>query len=230
MGIRRTAAALAVLSCIALAAPAAANFHIMRIVQVYGGDVTHPDAQYVVLQMCIGGQNELAGHNFRFHNAAGTLIGSAFPFTTSVPGDASQAKILLATSSAAALFNLAPDFKVPASILPPGGKVCFDTIDCVGWGAYTALPDATIGTPYDAGAGLPAGSAIQRDLAIAGGSSTLDCFNGVFDDTDNSAADFDPTVPTPGNNAGASGVVDADHIFLHAFEGGVTTGWSAIVP
>jgi hypothetical protein len=232
MGIRRTTAALAVLSCIALAAPAAANFHVMRIVQVYGGDATHPDAQYVVLQMCIAGQNELAGHTAGYFDAAGAAIGSPVAFTSSVPGDASQSKVLLATSSAEALFGISADLRVPARILPAGGKFCFEPgaspIDCFAWGSYAPV-DATVGTPFNVGVGLAPGDAAQRDLSVAGGSTTLECTS-PNDDTNNSANDFDAVNPTPANNAGASGVVDADHIFLHAFEAGVTGGWSAVVP
>ena len=71
MGKKNLFAALAVAGLILVAAPAAANFHIMRIVQVYAGDATHPDAQYVVLQMCIAGQNVLGGHSVGFFDAAG---------------------------------------------------------------------------------------------------------------------------------------------------------------
>jgi hypothetical protein len=122
------------------------------------------------------------------------------------------------------------DLRIPARILPPGGKLCFepgDDVDCFAWGNYSALPDTTVGTPYDAGVGLPLGSAVQRDLSVAGGSSTLECTSPT-DDTDNSAADFDPTIPNPGNNAGATGIVDADHIFLHSFEAGSSAGWIAV--
>ena len=230
---RRVVAALLLAASILAAAPAAANFHLMRIVQVYGGDVTHPDAQYVVLQMCVAGQNVLGGHDVGFFDAAGVAIGSPVVFPGSVGNSASQARVLIATSSAEALFGLTADLRMPASLLPAGGKTCFEPgvspIDCFGWGAYTALPDPTIGVPYDAGIGLPPGSAVQRDLAIDGGTSTLDCTVDM-DDTDDSAADFDPTTPNPGNNGGASGVVDPDHVFFHAFEAGTTGGWSSVVP
>ena len=229
---RRVVAALLLAASILAAAPAAANFHLMRIVQVYGGDVTHPDAQYVVLQMCVAGQNVLGGHDVGFFDAAGVAIGSPVVFPASVTNGTSQARVLIATSSAEALFGLTADLRMPASLLAAGGKTCFEPgvspIDCFGWGAYTALPDLTIGTPYDAGIGLPAGSAVQRDLAIDGGTTTLDCTVDL-DDTDDSDADFDPTTPNPGNNGGATGVVDPDHVFFHAFEAGTTGGWSAVV-
>ncbi len=233
MGIRRIATALVAASLLLSAAPAAANFHIMRIVQVYAGDASHPDAQYVVLQMCIAGQNVLGGHDLGFFDAAGAAIGTPVVFAGSVANDASQSRVLVATSSAEALFGLTADLRMPAYISPPGGKLCFEPgaspVDCVGWGNYSALPDASIGTPYDAGVGLPVGSAVQRDLSFDGGTSTLEC-TVDNDDTDDSAADFDPTIPNPGNNAGASGVVDPDHIFFYAFESGSSGGWSVVVP
>ena len=95
--------------------------------------------------------------------------------------------------------------------------------------SVAALVDATIGTPFDAGVGIAPGDAEQRSLSIAGGSSTLECTT-PNDDTNDSANDFGPTTPNPGNNAGATGIVDATHVFLHAFESGTTAGWSAVVP
>ena len=233
MGNRQLAAALVAASLVLSAAPAAANFHIMRIVQVYAGDASHPDAQYVVLQMCIANQNVLGGHGVGFFDAAGAAIGTPVVFPGTVANSASQSRVLVATSSAEALFGLTADLRMPARILPVGGKLCFEPgvspVDCFGWGNYSALPDATIGTPFDAGIGITPGDAEQRDLSVAGGSSTLECTT-PNDDTNDSAADFDPTIPNPGNNAGATGVVDPSHVFLHGFEGGVSGGWSAVVP
>ena len=233
MGNRPAVAALLAAALVLVAAPAAANFHLMRIVQVYAGDATHPDAQYVVLQMCVAGQNVLGGHSVGFFDAAGAAIGSPSVFPGTVANSASQSRVLIATSSAETLFGLAADLRMPASILPSGGKLCFEPgvspIDCFGWGNYSALPDATIGTPFDAGIGIASGDAEQRDLSLAPGPTTLECLS-PSDDTDDSEADFDPTVPLPGNNAGATGVVDADHIFLHGFENGANAGWSAVVP
>lgn len=228
MGISKVAAALVAASLVLSAVPATASFHLMRIVQVYGGAASHPDAQYVVLQMCAGGQNVVGGRAVDFYDGAGSLIHSA-TFPGSVGNGTSQAKIFVGTSSAETLFGLAADLAMRAVILTAGGKLCFapdfGPVDCIGWGSI-ATPDATIGTPFGVGIGLPAGEALQRDLSITGGSTTLEC----ADDTNDSAADFDPTIPNPGNNAGASGVVDPDHIFLHAFEVGTSTGWSAVVP
>ena len=217
------------LAALALATPALADHHLMRIVQVYGGDVSNPDAQYAVLQMCFGGQNVLGGHTVHFFDATGAEIGSGPAFPGNVANGASQSKVLIATSTAVLAFDLAADLVVPARILPAGGKFCFETaapIDCVAWGNYSGSSTG-VGTPYGVGSGIPPGSAIQRDLAIDGGATTLECL-GDFDDTDNSASDFVEVTPSPGNNAGASGSINPDLIFLHGFENNSTTGWSPV--
>lgn len=233
MGKKNVFAALVAAGLVLVAAPAAANFHVMRIVQVYAGDASHPDAQYVVLQMCIAGQNQLAGHHVGFFDAAGAAIGTPVVFPGAVANSASQSRVLIATSSAVGLFGIAADLRMPASVVPTGGKLCFEPgvspIDCFGWGNYSALPDATIGTPFDSGVGIAPGDAEQRSLSIAGGSGTLECTT-PNDDTDDSANDFGPTTPNPGNNAGASGVVNPNHVFVHGFEGGASAGWSTVVP
>lgn len=214
-----------------LAVPAFADHHFMRIAQIYGGDETHPDAQYVVLQMCIAGQNILAGHTVHYFDAAGVEIGSGPAFPSNVASGASQRKVLIATSTAEAVFGVTADLRVPARILPAGGKFCFETaapIDCIAWGSY-APADATVGTPYSAALGIVPGTAAQRDLTIAGSPTEMDCL-GSFDDTNDSAADFDEVSPTPENNAQVDGVLDPDHIFLHGFEAGATAGWSSTTP
>ncbi len=233
MGHRQLAAAMIAASLALAAAPAAASFHNMRIVQVYAGDVTHPDAQYVVLQMCTDFQNEVDNRAVGFFAADGGAIGSPVAFDGNVATGLSQRRIFVATSSAETLFGVTADLRMPASISPVGGKVCFEPgvspVDCFGWGNYSALPDATIGTPFDAGVGITPGDAEQRSLSIAGGSSTLECTT-PNDDTNDSANDFGPTTPNPGNNANATGVVDPDHVFFHSFENGTGSGWSVEVP
>ena len=63
-----------------------------------------------------------------------------------------------------------------------------------------------------------------------GGSSTLECIAPAIDDTNDSANDFGPTTPNPGNNAGSSGFINPNHVFLHGFESGASAGWSTVVP
>ena len=232
MPSNRIAVALLVLLAALAAAPAPAAFHLMRIVQVHGGDEDHPDAQYVVLQMCFANQNFVAGHAVGFFAADGSPAGTA-TFAANVPNGANQARILIATSTAELVFGLAADLRTSAAIDPAGGKVCFDPglspIDCFAWGAYSALPDPTVGNPFDPLVPL-SGDAAFRDLSIAGDPTMLDCVTPNFDDTDDSAADFDPNPPAPGNNAGDTGAVPAELVFVHGFEAGSAAGWSVEMP
>lgn len=222
------------------AAPAAASFHLVRITQVYGGDESHPDAQYIELRMCTLGQNFVATHPVTFYDAAGQPIGSA-TFASSLPNGDSQARIFVATSTAEIAFGLAADLRIPARLTLAGGKVCFDPafppngVDCFAWGNYSNLPDPAVGNPFDPLGGLPDGDAPTRDLAVDGGATTLECNPaGDNDDTDDSASDFDAMPPiganAPGNNAGALGALDADLVFVHGFEAESLAGWSASVP
>lgn len=191
--------ALALLMC-ALAVPALASFHLMKIVEVFAGTAASPNAQYVVLQMYSSGQNSVGGTNIIVYNAAGTVVGT-FPFTGDVAAGGSQAKILIATTQAQTFFGVTADLVVPAAIIPAGGKVCFETIDCVTWGSYGGA--GPVGTPYNASTGLVSGTAAKRRLNIAGGTTVLD----AGDDTNNSANDFLQGLPAPRNNAGVLGTV-----------------------
>ena len=229
--VARIALTLAVL-CAALAAPAAASFHFMRIVQVYGGDIDHPDAQYVVLQMCTGGQNFVGGHSIRFFDETGAAVGTPATFTTPMGNAASQAKILIATTSVETLFGVSADLHMQGGVLPAGGKVCFDpppgAIDCIAWGTYSPS-DPTVGNPFSPIFGIEPGEAPQRDLAIVPPPTTLECVT-TFDDTDDSAADFDAVQPTPTNNAGETGTeTDPALIFFHGFENLAFGGWSFVL-
>lgn len=232
--LARTALAAGALGALGalFASPAAANFHLMRIVQVYGGDLRHPDAQYAVLQMCTGGQNFLQGHSVGFFAADGSSLGTA-TFTSMMPNGATQSKVLIATSSAETVFGLTADLRMPASIASAGGKFCFEPgpfpIDCVAWGTYSPI-DPTVGNPFGPVFGLEPGEAAQRDLAIVPPPTTLECVT-TQDDTDDSAADFDATnFPAPGNNAGVTGEPEPLHLFVHGFEGDSVFGWSFMQP
>lgn len=221
----------------ALAAPAAASFHLLRIVAVYGGDETHPDGQFVMLQGCSDFQNLVSGHPVVFFDAAGTEVGSA-TFAADLPDTSTnQKKILIASSSAEAAFGVAADLRMPAALLAAGGKVCFDPafplhgVDCFAWGDYAALPDPAVGNPFDPVGGLPRGDAPNRDLAAGGGTTTLECSAPpTGDDSDDSAADFDAGAPAPVNYAGDAGALDPNLVFVHGFEAGTTAGWTAVVP
>ncbi len=206
------ALALAVLAA-GLAAPASATFHLMKVVEVFRGTAAAPNAQYVVLQMYAAGQNLVGGHSVFVYDAAGNPI-AAFTFPSDVSNSSSQDKILLATPEAVAFFGLAADLQINASILAAGGKVCWDSIDCVAWGSYSGS-SVGVGTPFNASTGLRSGHAAIRRLDISGGLTTLN----ATDDTDNCANDFIEGLPAPKNNARNSGTIPAATCGNHVIEG-----------
>jgi len=185
--------------------PALANFHLMKLVEVFPGTAAAPQAQYVVIQMYSGGQTVVGGHSIIVFDAAGTAIpGGTFTFSGSVANGASQTKILIATPSAVTFFGVSADLSMTTAVIPAaGGKVCFDSLDCVAWGNYSGSPTG-VGTPFNAtGGGLRPGRAMIRRLNIAGGATTLE----GTDDTGDSANDFVSGAPAPRNNASQNGTV-----------------------
>jgi hypothetical protein len=232
----RSAGPLAV-ALVALASPALASFHLLRIVQVYGGDESHPDGQFVVLQGCSDFQNFVSGHPVVFYDAAGAQVNSV-TFAANLPDTATnQKEILIATSSAETAFGVIADLRMPAGLQIAAGKVCFDPafptsgVDCFAWGGFMALPDPAVGNPFDPVNGLTPGDAPSRDLAAGGGTTTLECSAPpTGDDSNDSAADFDAGAPAPVNYAGQAGALDPNLVFVHGFESGTTGGWTATVP
>ncbi len=196
-----------------IAPPAQATFHLMKVVEVFPGTAAAPDAQYVVIQMYAAGQNLVDGHPLTVYNAAGTLV-ATFTFAGDVSNGASQSKILIATSQAQTFFGVTANLTMSPSLLSAGGKVCFDTIDCVAWGAYTGSA-AGVGTPFNAAGGLQSGRAAIRRLDIAGSANSLD----AGDDTNNCATDFIFGLPAPRNNAGMIGAIPGATCGNGALEG-----------
>lgn len=194
------ATVVAVLLVGAAGVPARAAFHLMKITEVFPGTPANPDAQYVELQMYAGGQNVVGGHAVRILDASGTEVGRA-TFPSSVASGADQATILVATTQAQALFSLTADLTLGVTIPLAGGAVCFDSIDCVAWGAYTGSPSG-VGTPLNGSEGLVLGSSATRDIS-RGSPTRLES----GDDTGDSRADFAFRTPSPRNNAGVNGVI-----------------------
>ena len=218
----RLAELLVICGLVLASSAAQATFHLMKVVEVFPGTAAAPNAQYVVLQMYSAGQNLVGGHSIQIFGANGGAI-TSFPFAGNVGSGANQAKILIATAEAAAFFGVTANLTMTASLPASGGKLCFDSIDCVAWGDY-APADAAVGTPFNSnaapiagqpGRGLVSGRAIVRRLDIAGGATTLE----AADDTGNSANDFSFGVPAPRNNAGATGAAPASFCGNSAIDG-----------
>ncbi len=196
---------LLVLCGLALASgPSLANFHFMKVVEVFPGTAASPNAQYIVLQMYAGGQNVLANHVATVFDAGGTSIGT-LTFTSNVTNGLNQDKVLIATTQAATFFNLTADLTMGAILPLAGGKICFETVDCVAWGNYTGSPTG-VGTPYNASTGLLSGKAAKRRLDVSGSPTVLE----DADDTNVSANDFVTGLPAPANNARVNGTIPAN--------------------
>ncbi|HKY35656.1 MAG TPA: hypothetical protein VJN18_06955 [Polyangiaceae bacterium] len=197
--MKRVTPAILLCASLLLTLRADAAFHLMSIVEVFPGTATAPTAQFIELQMYAAGQNLVAGHSITVHDASGTIVGT-FSFPGNVSNGANQARVLIATSQAQTTFGVTANLTMTSSIALAGGKVCFDSIDCVSWGNYSG-PPADAGTPFAAGTGLVLGQSMQRRLDISGGATTLES----TDDTNNSATNFVLAQPTPTNNAGQNG-------------------------
>lgn len=186
-----------------------AAFHFMNVKEVYGGSTASPNTQYVVLQMYADGQNFVGGHLLIFFNAAGVQTVS-FTLPSNVPIGTNQSTILIATADAQVAFGITADFTLPgAFITRAGGKLCFDTIDCVAWGNY-AGSSIGVGNPFSPGGGIPSGQAIRRrlDVSLSGSPTVLE----FEDDTNDSAFDFRAVAPNPINNAGQTSTGALVHV------------------
>ena len=164
-------------------AGASAAFHLMKVSEVYPGTLACPDCSFVELQMYAGGQNLVGGHSVRVYSMSGAVVPVATStFPSNAPNGQTQRTILVGDVSVPGRDF---DGNFGTSIDAGGGAVCFDTIDCVAWGAVNtaALPaGANVGTPAPP---IPDGSSLTR--SIAPGCATL---LEASDDTDNSTADF----------------------------------------
>jgi hypothetical protein len=192
--------------------PAHAVFHFISLSEIFAGGGAEPAAQFVELRAYSAFQEQVGGHRVFFYDAAGAPLGTGELFTGNVPPTgfgANQMTILIATSDAAALFGVTPDLLMTSPFIDPrGGKVCWDTIDCFAWGAYTGPPGVggtAVGTPFPA---LQPGVSAHRRLDVAGSPTLLE----AADDTNSSLNDFVSGFPTPRTNAGATGPEDLDGI------------------
>ena len=177
------------------AAPnALGDFHLMKVSEVFPGTAAAPDKAFIELQMYEPGQNQVDGHSVTVYNGTGTPTATV-PMNAPVANGESQRTILLGDID---VTNRDFPANVGTLIVPAGGAVCFETIDCVAWGNFSA-PGAIpgpVGTPVLPG-GIPNESSIAR--SITPGCPTL---LEAGDDTNNSAADFfETTAESPRPNA-----------------------------
>ena len=200
------AAVVAGLICahvVAPAGPAQALFHLIMVTEVGAGTSTAPTAHFIELQMYSSDQRFLTGHQVAVFDASGTEL-AVFTFTGPVANGANQAYVLLATPQAETEFGVDADFPMTPVLTPRGGSVCFrsadgGSIDCASWGNYSG-DDAATGNPFSPALGLLPGRSMAR--VTTGGSDAKSLDPG--DDTNDSAADFADSAPSPTNNAGGA--------------------------
>jgi hypothetical protein len=175
--------------------PAAADFHLVSLREVFPGDTGSPDAEYVELQAYAAGQNFVSGHSLTFHDAGGATIGTE-SFDNDVADGRSQMTFVMATAAAESHFGFTADEAMkPGLIDPAGGAICWAALDCVAWGGFAGALPSTAGPPA-APAGIPDGMALRR--TIAPGCATL---LEPSDDRDDSALDFAAVFPAPRPNS-----------------------------
>jgi len=203
---------IGVLAPLAQPSNALASFHLMKVVEVFPGTEAAPDAQYVVLQMFSGGQSFVAGHSVIVYDASGVEI-NRFTFAAGVTNGANQDRILIATTVAATFFGVSADLTMTPVLQRAGGRVCFDTIDCVSWGSHPVVVSA--GAPFSPTVGLIGGVAMGRRLDVAGVATSLE----DADDTNQSANDFVLRAPSPRNNARVVGTIPTSTCGNSAVEG-----------
>ena len=202
--------AAALVAGLLLPEPAYALFHMMKVTEVFAGTTDQPAAQFVELQMYANDQRFVTTHEIVIFDSSGAETGR-FTFTSALQNGASQSYVLIATPEAETLFGVPADLEMTPAMVAGGGKACFRgndgaLIDCASWGNYTG-DDSDSGTPFNSPVGLVGDSSMTRTTSGGSNSSRLD----EEDDTNDSAADFGSTSPSPTNNAGdAAGVVTHD--------------------
>jgi hypothetical protein len=177
---------LAAAGLVAMAPPAAADFHLMKVEEVFAGTPSVPNADFVELEMQAEGQGNVSGHPLHLFDASSARFDCSIP--ADVPDENLDDKILFATTQAETEFGINADFTIPAILDGSSGAVCFaTTVDCVSWGGFTGTTTSPAGTPFPSG--IPPDNSIERSGP----------------DTNNSADDFTVVTPNAMPNAGDLG-------------------------
>jgi hypothetical protein len=177
------AASLIAAGLVVSTGPAAADFHLMKVDEVFTGTASDASADFVELEMQAPGQGNVSGHPLQLFDATGARSDCALP--TDVPNQSTGDEILFATAAADAAFPITPDFVIPAMLDGTSGAACFAGVDCVSWGSFTGSTPSPAGTPF--AGGIPPGQSIDR-----------------VTDANNSASDFALSAPNPEVNSGGA--------------------------
>ena len=137
---------------LASASAASANHHVMRISEIYPGEIADPDEEYVELQMLAAGQEFVSNQlHVRLYDAAGTEVYEE-EFLSDVANGVSQATILAgsrpffdagpgpcATRTTGRLRRRERGGRRPASL-----SDSFGLLDCVAWGTFNDAPPTAV--------------------------------------------------------------------------------------
>jgi hypothetical protein len=178
------ACSLAAAGLVASAGSAAADFHLMKVDEVFAGTGSDATADFVELEMVAEGQGNVSGHPLQLFDASGVRFDCDLP--ADVPNDNAGDEILFATAAAEATLPVNADFVIPPMLDGSSGAACFAGVDCVSWGSFGGTTPSPAGTPFPGG--IPGGQSIDRVV-----------------DTNNSAVDFTTVAPNPETNVGDLG-------------------------
>jgi hypothetical protein len=147
---------------------AKALFHLALLDEVmtsYGGD---PNVQFIEVRMLGPVQNFVTNSVFAAFDDTGTYVGDILVVPGNVTNSANGTRWIVGTSDFQTASGLAPDFIMPAGILPTaGGMVCYgggggiapappgswdrnnfaNYVDCLAYGTYAGSTNVRIGTP-----------------------------------------------------------------------------------
>ncbi|HEX2026215.1 MAG TPA: hypothetical protein VHH92_07450, partial [Actinomycetota bacterium] len=180
------AASLVAAGLVVFTGSAAADFHLMRVDEVFAGTVSDASADFVELEMQADLQGNVSSHPLQLFDASGARFDCSLP--ADVPNQNAGDEILFATQQAAVAFSITPDFVIPPMLDGTSGAACFASVDCASWGSFTGTTPSPAGTPF--ASGIPPGQSIDRTA-----------------DTNNSAGDFAPSTPNPEANVGNLGTM-----------------------
>lgn len=176
--------------------PAAADFHLVSLREIFPGETGSPEAEYVEMQAYTAGQNFVSGHSVTFYGPGGTATGSE-SFGKDLADGQNQMTFVMATPAAESRFGFTADETMAPNLIDQaGGAVCWAALDCVAWGSFSGSLPASAGSPALAPGGIPDGMALRR--TIAPGCATL---LEAGDDRDDSALDFAAVFPAPRPNS-----------------------------
>jgi hypothetical protein len=190
MTLHRSAQTLVVLAVLTLvpvatSSPAAADFHLMKVEEVFAGTTSEPNADFVELEMQAGGQGNVSGHPLHLFDASSARFDCSI--SADVPNEDLGDEILFATTQAETELGINADFTIPAMLDGSSGAVCFAmSVDCVSWGGFTGATPSPAGIPFPSG--IPPDNSIERT-----------------GDTNNSADDFTVVTPNAIPNTGDLG-------------------------